>query len=271
MSEASQTENKEIINGIAPGTTITRREINELAESSVKVTQSTNASKLYFKFKNNAEKANIQDLSTKIRESLYDAAVFDAIFDSETEQETRSNMINHFMDAITQATGKKRREEKPYSTTIPDYTFRKEEKDIRPKVVVEAKSKRTRLFNSKNNVNLAKSSQAVRYINAHKDEHCFCAVILTNGLDMIVYMTGIVECKYEKNKGWQPLRNELRPILTLSCASVSKETCDVLAYIIAQALRGNEDNLLGAVREVYENEVKTLETAFESRGIEIID
>lgn len=253
---------------------ITREQLNGFAESSVKVTSCSNASKLFYKLLKCSDRTpGVNDLAMAIENALYDATACVATYNPETEQETRTQCIDALVNAISNTLNIKYREEKGGkrgSSSITDYLFEETNNGLTTKFVIEAKKLTNKIFNSRNEIDATKASQCAKYMSTSSNGHGYSVVLLTNGRNMALFIDGVVNCKNSKNTNWQPLRDTTKPILTLSCYSISKEACKVLSYIIIQTLKGNENRVLECIRDVYESEVDTLETEFTNRGIVII-
>lgn len=252
---------------------VTYEQIYKFAESSIKVTPSTNSSKLFNELYKRANKlSNVKVLANRIQEALYESALGVMTYNPDTEQETRTKCIDPIIRAIEIETGIECREENRGSGRAPkDYKFRSKVNGLTTVLSLEAKKYSANLFNSKNSVDLIKTSQATRNTTEETNGLGYSVNILTNGRDIACFMQGYIKYKSSEVVEWQPLRDISKPILTLSCYSISKEACVVLAYIILRTLDGGFNIILDTVKQTYTNEVNTIIEKCKSNNIEIIE
>lgn len=252
---------------------VTYEQIYKFAENSVKVTPSTNSSKLFNELYNKAKKlSNVKELAEKIQDVLYTAALNVLTYEPDTEQETRTKCIDPFVDAIEEVVGVRYREENSNTVRTPkDYKIASSHNGITTVFSIEAKKYASKLFNNKNSVDLIKTRQAISNMAEETNGLGYGVNMVTNGRDIALYMQGYINYKDMKRIRWQPLRDASKPILTLSCYAISKEASVVLAYIIIKTLDGGFNAILESIKNVYNNEVDTLIKRCAENNIEIIE
>lgn len=247
---------------------ITLERIHELAENAVKVTPRTNSSKLFNALSKKSKISDIKNLSKELNRVLYDSLVETQVYNPESLEETKTRCIDQLVIAVSELTGIEYTEKREGrgKSSLTDYMFEARHNGITNRLVIEAKSFNNSIFTAKHRLNISKASQSCRKTTSNSNGEGYGLMILTNGRELAVFLQGVTECTSPLSKGWQPLRDISKPILTMSCYEITDKQCDVLAYLIYNTLVGKHSLVIDTVKNVFEEEVEKLVHEFENRG-----
>lgn len=253
---------------------ISKNQIYQLAENSLKMGASSNSSPLVEALYKHVRGSVVKDLASDIKEAMKESELAILTFDPETEEDMRVRSINRLTNVIEKhfPEFKFKHEAKGRGSNVKyDYSIQSDGGDFGNTLVIEAKKKGNKIFTSKNNVSTPIARQCKDYMNTSANPDSFGIVILTNGVNLAVFVQGNLKYKNKNMKNWQPLHRKANPIFTMSCLSASDMECQILAYLIYLTLTENHQKLLSLASEIYENKVVDLINRCKANGINVVE